>query len=244
MKRDWTPYESARERPPGRVVMRQRWEHLLFLHWPVDPAVVAATLPPGLTVECYDGRAWLGVVPFWMRGVRPAGLPTVPGVSSFHELNLRTYVRDGAGRPGVWFYSLDCDQPLAVAAARLFFHLPYEHAAFASAWDGKTIQYACERRGRKGRAFFEYQPRGEPAPAAVGSFGFFLVERYRLFAWNARVRRLRSGRVWHEPYRISPVEISGDWAATFAWNGFAPPDGPPVHAAHCAGVQVEVFALR
>ena len=98
---------AEREKPKLPTVMYQRWEELLFLHWPVEPQVVAEVLPPGLGVDTYKGKAWLGVVPFSMRGVRPRFLPAVPGLSSFPELNLRTYVVDKRGRPGVWFYSLD-----------------------------------------------------------------------------------------------------------------------------------------
>lgn len=101
--------------------MRQRWEKLLFLHWAWDAAEVQRTLPLGLTVDTFEGRAWLGVVPFFMRDVRPAWVPSVPGISNFLELNVRTYVFDGRGRPGIWFYSLDCNQRLAVRAARTFF---------------------------------------------------------------------------------------------------------------------------
>ena len=95
---------AEREKPKLPTVMYQRWEELLFLHWPVEPQVVAKVLPPGLAVDTYKGRAWLGVVPFSMRDVRPRFLPAVPGLSSFPELNLRTYVVDELGRPGVWLY--------------------------------------------------------------------------------------------------------------------------------------------
>ena len=116
--------------------MRQCWSGLLFLHWPVDPAMIQSRLPDGLFVDTYDNKAWLGVVPFFMDRVRPVMLPPVPGLSWFLELNVRTYVHDAQGRPGVWFFSLDCNQPLAVEIARRFFHLPYEHAAMKAARRG------------------------------------------------------------------------------------------------------------
>ena len=238
MKRDWKAWESARERPDGRVVMRQRWEHLLFLHWPVPPSLLAPTLPPGLEVDTFDGQGWLGVIPFWMRGVRPNGLPAVPGISNFHELNLRTYVLDSEGRPGVWFYSLDCDQALAVAAARSLFHLPYQHARFYSQLRGVEMSYSCQRRGRPDEVWFRYPTLALDQTAETGSLDFFLVERYRLFAWNSRSKRLRSGRVWHHPYRISPAPTCGEWDAVFRWNGFQPSPGPPAHAVYSAGVEV------
>src|SRR5215217_2870410 len=122
-----------RTRPAGAVVMLQRWEHLLFLHWKYDPADVQATLPPGLTVDRWNDSAWLGVVPLFMRDVRPRFVPAIPMLSDFLEVNLRTYVYDEKGRPGIYFYSLDCDQPLVVEAARRLLHLRYEHAKIEAA---------------------------------------------------------------------------------------------------------------
>jgi uncharacterized protein YqjF (DUF2071 family) len=119
---------AVRERPSLSHVMLQRWEKLIFLHWRWDADEIQRTLPPGLFVDTFQGDAWLAIVPFYMRGIRPRFCPSVPGISDFLELNVRTYVHDEQGRPGVWFYSLDCDQPLAVWTARTFFHLPYQHA--------------------------------------------------------------------------------------------------------------------
>lgn len=118
-----TPDTAARLRarePDGRrpAVMHQRWESLLFLHWRVPAATIQQTLPAGLTVDTFEGEAYLGISPFFMRQVRPTGLPAVPWLSDFLELNVRTYVYNADGVPGIWFYSLDCDQPLAVAGAR------------------------------------------------------------------------------------------------------------------------------
>ena len=108
--------------------MYQRWSHLLFLHWRWDPAAIQATLPDGLFVDTHENHAYLGVVPFWMDAVRPRFCPPVPGLSWFLELNLRTYVHAADGTPGVWFYSLDCNNPVAVHLARTLFSLPYKAA--------------------------------------------------------------------------------------------------------------------
>jgi uncharacterized protein YqjF (DUF2071 family) len=109
--------------------MRQRWDDLFFLHWEYSTVAIQARLPAGLTVDTFEGKAHLGVVGFRMNAVRPVGLPALPWLSYFNELNVRTYVRDAAGEPGVWFFSLDCDRYPAVAIARWGFGLPYEHAA-------------------------------------------------------------------------------------------------------------------
>src|SRR5260370_520901 len=127
---EWITRQLMERQQPRRQspVMFQRWLHLLFLHWPVSPEIVQMTLPKGLQVDTFEGNAWVGIVPFFMQGVRPAGFISFPGISNFLELNLRTYVRDANGRPGIWFYSLDANQPLAVCLARATFALPYEFA--------------------------------------------------------------------------------------------------------------------
>ncbi|MFZ4599930.1 MAG: YqjF family protein, partial [Terrimicrobiaceae bacterium] len=160
----------ANPRPsPGPVVMRQRWEDLLFLHWDWDPVTVQNTLPPGLEVDAWNGRAYIGLVPFFMRGVRPAGLPALPWISNFLELNIRTYVRDRHGRAGVWFYSLDCNQPLAVWVARTLFHLPYFDARMRARRGGGSVDYECQRVGHRVSSAFRYEVTGPAAPASTGS---------------------------------------------------------------------------
>src|SRR5437763_5271452 len=137
---------AAREPNARRPqVIYQRWESLLFLHWRLPAARIQATLPQELTVDTFNGDAFIGVVPFFMRNVRPVGLPTMPWISDFQELNVRTYVFDPNGTPGVWFYSLDCNQPLAVIAARALTGLEYRNAEM-SAMTGEFIDYTCRRR--------------------------------------------------------------------------------------------------
>ncbi|MFW6336254.1 MAG: YqjF family protein, partial [Phycisphaeraceae bacterium] len=135
----------------GPVVMHQRWRDLLFLHWDVPAEIVAHTLPTGLEVDAFEAKAWLGIVPFRMEGVRPRGLPAVPGISAFGELNLRTYVVGPDGTPGVWFYSLDAHQRLAVWLARKLFHLPYVWADIVPRRDGRRVRYAWSREGKADR---------------------------------------------------------------------------------------------
>jgi uncharacterized protein YqjF (DUF2071 family) len=131
------------------TVGRQRWRDLLFLHWRVPVSTVQRTLPEGLTVDTFDGDAWVGIVPFAMQGVRPRFFPPVPWLSWFLELNVRTYVLDAQGVPGVWFHSLDCDQPVAVEIARRCFHLPYMHARMRATRMGSVVDYT--RRPRYSR---------------------------------------------------------------------------------------------
>jgi len=227
--------------------MWQRWSELLFLHWTLAPEVVQRTLPPGLTVDVFQDRAWVGIVPFFMEKVRPAGLPAVPWISSFMELNVRTYVRDAAGRPGVWFYSLDCNRWPAVEIARRGFHLPYQHAAMSARreTDGSRV-YHCQRRpaSRNALAGFQYQAAGPVFQAVAGTLECFLAERYRLFSWHPGRRQLCTGEVWHEPYPLQAVSVSQWSTAPAGWNGDFLLEGPPV-AQHYAGhVDVGIFPLR
>lgn len=108
--------------------MKQIWHDLLFAHWPLPPAVMRPLIPEQLSLDRFDGYCWVGVVPFHMSGIRRRGLPALPGLSRFPELNVRTYVIYG-GKPGVYFFSLDAANLPAVRAARTFYHLPYFHAA-------------------------------------------------------------------------------------------------------------------
>jgi uncharacterized protein YqjF (DUF2071 family) len=243
----WAQRHALRNRPEGLAVMRQQWAGLMFYHWRVDPAVIARRLPMGLYADTFDGSAWLGVVPFFMKRVRPTGLPPLPWFSWFLELNVRTYVHDGAGRPGVWFFSLDCNQPVAVELARRWFHLPYEHATMRAArGDDGMIAYECRRKGAKGVAACRYPAADAAAcaPARQGSLEWFLVERYLLFAADRR-GRLSCGLVHHEPYRIMEVPAEpGTVGEAMRWNGFEMPNRAPDSALTAKAVDVSVFPLR
>lgn len=223
------------------VVMHQKWRELLFLHWTVEPEVVQATLPPGLEVDCFGGCAWLGVVPFLMRGIRPRFFPPVPYLSSFLEANVRTYVRDRKGRPGVWFYSLDCDRGVAVSTARRFFSLPYFHAAIKTSRHASgALDFRVQRRGAAVSSRFVYRGEGAVRQAAEGSLESFLAERYRLFAWRSGSQRLITGEVEHVPYPLQNAVILDQDTALIGLAGFKVPARPPEHALYSTGVDVRV----
>lgn len=239
--------EALQEPPAQRCVMRQQWAGLAFFHWRIDAGIIAARLPKGLHVDTFDGSAWLGVVPFFMRRVRPVGLPPLPWLSWFHELNVRTYVHDDAGRAGVWFFSLDCNQPIAVELARRFFHLPYEHAAMRSHRDPDgLVGYHCQRKGEAETATCRYPEAVENQclPAAPGTLEWFLAERYLLFAAEPS-GRLFTGRVHHAPYRLAPLDPAAHAGTTLPlrWDGFEEPGRPPDSALVAASVDVRIFPL-
>lgn len=241
---------SLREKPDQRVVMRQSWDDLLFLHWEVNPDLIQATLPAGLNVDTFEGKTYLGIVPFFMRKVRPVGLPAIPWLSDFMECNLRTYVTGPEG-PGVWFYSLDCNQPIAVEIARHFFHLPYFHAEMNSgATESGKTEYSTKRLYKSGArrlektSQFRYRGKGTSGPAKSGDLDFFLIERYLLYSSNLKKNRLYSARVWHTPYRLGGADVENFDTQLIEVAGFSKPDRPPECIHHSKGVDVEIYGLK
>ena len=235
---------AQRVQPDSPVVMKQEWSHLLFLHWEMDPAIIQEQLPPGLTVDTYDGKAYLGVVPFHMDNVRPSFCPTVPGLSWFLELNLRTYVHDENGVPGVWFFSLDCNQWLAVKLARGLFHLPYQHASMESYQHEGTLNYISRRKGCEQSQIYRYPAELSHSEAAeVGSLEFFLLERYRLFSVG-RSGSIYSGLVHHSPYQFQEVNITDYSTRMFSLCGFEEPNTPPVSSLIAETAHVKIHPLN
>ena len=193
--------------PGGPWIMTQSWHDLLFAHWPVEARVLQEKLPAGLAVDTFNGQAWIGVVPFRMTNVAPRGVPVVPFVSSFLELNVRTYVRLH-GKPGVYFFSLDANSAIAVAAARTLFHLPYFVATMNVAQQrGEFVYTSTRQTGQGGAAEFAatYQPIGYAVTPEPGSLEYFLTERYCLYTVDStsRVRRLE---IHHPPWPLQAAE--------------------------------------
>lgn len=233
----------ARARPARSPVMYQRWSELLFLHWRWDPAAIQDSLPAGLTVDTHDGAAWMGIVPFWMEAVRPRFMPPVPGLSWFLELNLRTYVHDESGTPGVWFYSLDCNQPIATAIARRCFGLNYvsAHQVGRPAAPDRPAEFHSTRRTSGGTSHFAWQPAQTARPAEPGTVEFFLAERYYLYSHHRG--RLHRGQIWHEPYALRDVNVRQADTTLWVDQGWPPPDRPADHATASTGVDVSIYPL-
>jgi uncharacterized protein YqjF (DUF2071 family) len=225
--------------------MTQRWRDLLFAHWRIEPALIQTRLPKGLHVDTWRGDAFLGVVPFRMAEVRVGPLPPVPGLDQFLELNLRTYVIDDAGVPGVWFHTLDADDSIAVAIARTCFHLPYHQAEqHFEIHAGGTLGFRSRRRSgsERGETALRWQSGPElPAPTAR-DLSHFLVERYVLYTQSGR--RLYRGRIAHAPYRVRTVDAEVEAAPLFRAHAFTPPATPPDHVISCDGADVTIFGLE
>ena len=202
--------------PDGPWFMTQSWHDLLFAHWPVDLWALQEKLPTGLPLDTFDGQAWLGVVPFSMTNVAPRGVPPVPFVSSFLELNVRTYVKLD-GKPGVFFLSLDANSTLAVVSARKLFQLPYHVASMKLDRQAGQLLYTSARESRTdGMAEFAatYRPVGPVQTPKPGSLEYFLTERYCLYTVDdyQRARRLE---IHHWPWPLQAAE------ATIAVNTMA-----------------------
>lgn len=222
--------------PAGPWRLRQRWNDLLFAHWPIPAAEMAALLPAGLEVDTFEGYAWAGVVPFWMDDVhsRIVGdlAVSVPTTRAFPELNLRTYVRSPrTGLRGVYFFSLDCASPLAVMGARVLFHLPYYFASMRRENTSEGIAYRSRRQLVSHSARFDatYRPlSGAPtaSPSKPGSLEHFLTERYCLFTPFAG--RMLVGDIHHMPWTLQPAEAEIRVNELPFAHGITTPNRPPV----------------
>jgi hypothetical protein len=209
--------------------MRMTWHDLLFAHWALAPDALRPLVPPPLSLDTFDGQAWLAVVPFHMSDVAPRGIPGLPGLSAFPELNVRTYVT-GAGKPGVLFFSLDAGSRLAVEAARLLHRLPYYHAALTATPDGEGIRYASRRRDRRGRPAelrARYAPVGPVLRAAPGTLEHFLVERYCLYA-PATAGRLYRTEIHHAPWPLQRASAAIETNTMAEAAGIHLPPSPPL----------------
>lgn len=235
---------SSIQRPDGRPAGFQRWRNLLFLHWEVPAPAVQALLPPGLTVDTFEGRAYVGVVPFTMRDVSPWWAPSVPGISNFHELNVRTYVHRDGEHPAVWFFSLDAAATIAVLLARLGWSLPYYRASMSMKVDGDEVEYRS-RRWFAGERPAELEVRyrvGAPLGVTLpGTFEHFLAERYLLI--SKRGDGFMLGQVHHRAYPLHRAEVVELSETMVVASGLPAPEGAP-HVLYSPGVDVDVYALR
>ena len=216
----------------GPWIMEQTWSHLLFAHWPCDPAALGACLPAGLTLDTYGGKAWVGIVAFGLSGVRLRGLPPLPPVDRFPEVNVRTYVtRDE--RPGVLFLSLDAPNRTAIALARPWFHLAYMRARVRMQVSPEGVRFASRRSGPDSPAFAAtYGPYGPPCPRATATLAAWLTERYCYYAGSPSGRLYRCD-IAHTPWDLQPATARITANSLPAAHGLTVcPEPPLLHYAH------------
>jgi uncharacterized protein len=247
--------------------MHQNWGKLLFMHWPIGAEILRPLIPAQLSIDTFDGSAWIGVVPFTMWGIRASFLPPIPRTSAFHELNVRTYVHY-QGVPGVWFFSLDAASRLAVWGARRFYHLPYFNAEMDLRQSRNTIEYSSQRidaltygelfgaeragfpadldahRFRdRGRAELKVNWNiGEPLPPSKpDSLLFFLTERYCLY--SLRRGRIYRSRIFHEPWPLKGATVNSNQSTMVESLGLPQLSGDPV-LHYAESIAVNIWPLK
>lgn len=227
--------------PEEAWTWQQQWYDLLFAHWAVEAGQLREWIPEELEIDTHSGMAWIGVVPFRMR-MKRRGVPGIPTVSHFAELNVRTYVKLD-GKPGVWFFSLDAESRLAVWGARRFFHLPYYHAEMQVRQEGEWIDYQSTRRGAStGRFVARYRAKVPVSLAIESSLEHWLTERYCLFA-RSKCGAYWCGEIHHSPWPLQQAEAEIRENTMLAPLGLAVPEGEPVlHFAR--NIDVALWPLR
>ena len=225
--------------------MAQRWTNLLFAHWPIDASVLRGLVPAALPLDTFDGMGWLSIAAFYLSHLRPRWLPALPWLSEFPELNVRTYVSLG-GKPGVYFFSLDAGSALAVAGARVSYHLPYFNARMKTSRDpGGTMTYASRRTDRRGKpAEFaaRYRPSGLVVASAPGTLDHWLTERYCLYATDA-ARRVYRAEIHHHPWPLQSADAEIETNTMAAAAGIELPSVAP-RLAFAPLLDVVVWAPR
>jgi len=225
-------------RPEGRNAGTQRWRELLFLHWEVPVDALRAVVPESLELDLWDGRAYVGVVPFLMRDIAPSWLPNLLAFD-FLECNLRTYVL-GAAEPGVYFFSLEASSWLAVQAARTGWGLPYHFAKMSHAREGDEARFSTLRKGGDARLEVRYRIGDELGASEPGTLEHFFLERYLLF--SEKGGELVRGQVHHAPYPARRADLLEHEESLVEAAGLPPTSGPPAFVHYAEGVDVEVFA--
>lgn len=234
--------------PNRTALIHQNWLHLGFLHWEVPAAELQAMIPPRLSIDTWEGKAFVGLVPFTVTGVRATLTPPVPFLSSFHEINLRTYVHVDGREPGVWFFSLDASSSLAVAAARASYKIPYFDAHIDFAVQGSSvprIDFNSRRTDARGmqpaNASLTYGPiEGPTFRAEPGTLEHFLAERYMFYAEDGEKNLYRS-RVHHKPYPLQRAEVE-EIEETIVWAAGIRRQEKIAYAHYASEVNVKVYA--
>lgn len=208
-------------------IMAQRWQKLLFAHWPLPPAAIEAHLPPGLQLDLFEGKAWVSIVPFQLDYMVRIAHRLLPW-KQFLELNLRTYVRY-RDQPGVYFFCLDATDALSVWGARRFFKLAYYHANASLNADDSEIRYRSRRKdsGSEAELDISYRPKGKVFHTRPGQLDHWLTSRYRFFSTDAR-HRIYEGRIHHAPWQLQSAETEIHHNTMAEAHGLTLPAQPPL----------------
>jgi uncharacterized protein len=209
--------------------MTQTWYDLLFVHWPIDASSLRSLVPNFLEIDTFHETAWIGVIPLGMRNIHFRNLPPIPFTSQFLELNVRTYVRSGEKR-GVYFFSLDAANPLAVEVARTSYFLPYFNATMMHSCKGEDIVFKSERTDRRGKkCIFDasYRPIAEAQLTGKGTIEEWLTERYRLFTCSS-TGKPKVAEIHHKQWSLQKAKAEIRANSMTEALGIKLPDTPPL----------------
>ena len=213
--------------PEQPSVMTQTWNDLLFAHWPVDVETLRRKVPSPFEIDCFEGQAWIAIVPFHMTNVGVRAVPALPWVSAFPELNVRTYVRVG-NRPGVYFFSLDAASTFAVRTARTLLNLPYFMATMKVDLQGEEVSYESSRTESPSGVFTAtYRPVAPVFEPTAGTLEYFLTERYCLYNIDRLGRPYRL-EIHHPPWSLQRAEATIVRNSMATANGFDLPSRAPL----------------
>lgn len=224
--------------------MYHKWQWAGFLHWRYPAAEVQALLPAGVEVETFDGSAWVGIVPFLMNDVRAPGLPALPWLSRFPEMNVRTYVRGRDAASAIWFFSLDAGRLPAVVGGRVGYGLPYFWSDMAVRRHGSRVAYRCRRRwpgpvGTRGDIDLDFEDPIDDAD--VDELTLFLTARHRLYTVMAG--RLAGANAYHRSWPLHRARVDGLDENLVSAAGLSPPEGEPlVHASPGVAVRIGMWS--
>ena len=225
--------------------MSQRWEELLLLHWPVEHNKLINLVPSDLELDLFEGRAWISVVGFKLTQLRISPVRWIPW-SDFWEINLRTYVRDRNGKKGIWFYSLDSSDLLAVTGARLLYGLPYNFAQAMGDSDSSKIAFQSTRRFPHQPATSKFEasfPQVQNSENTANSpLDQFLLERYRFWSPRKLSNHSTSAQVIHQPYDAVVTTNAHYEGELFKSQGLEEPQSTPIRGHYCKGLDVEASA--
>jgi uncharacterized protein len=222
-----------------RPAMLQTWRSLTFLHWRYEPEIIARTLPKGLSLDIFDGSAWVGLVPFVLAGVQPYGFPALPWISAFPETNVRTYVRDKDGERGVWFFTLEADRLAAVMLARTWYHLPYRWASMSVERKESVVHYQSKRSKLFGRGDTEISVEIGTS-LDMNELDRFLTMRFRLY--TAAKDRIAYAQIEHVPWLLRHATVRVLNEDLMENSGVPRPTGDPlVHYSEELHVKAETL---
>ena len=231
-----------------KPLMKQEWHDLLFLHWQIPVSLIRQKIPKQLEIDTYNDAAWIGIIPFQMKRLRPSFACSLPPISNFTEVNLRTYVKDKYNRKGVWFFSLDTQNLFGNWIARSFFHLNYRYAKtkFIKDTQDECICKSNIPNTELNEQIYQWRYTNDSLMPSKNpeSLEFFLTERYRLFSYNNKKDILLTGTLSHEPYKLIRPKLIRYSADLFASNGINSKNTYPESILACRQTNVSVYSIE